>query len=187
MKTTNQKMFSVSEFYRVMDNAFSSMKAVKNARKKNLTDEKLQTNIMLTVTEVNNCEMCRVFHTKRAEELGISEDNINLLNNGFVLEIDENMTAYLFAKRYAEHDGTFGDEAWFELTRKYGEEKAEGILGITRIIMMGNALGIAAGNFGKRLSFKPVKGSSFFKELSIILTVIPFMFFILIKNLFTGK
>jgi AhpD family alkylhydroperoxidase len=187
MKTTSQKMFSVAEFYKIMDKAFSSMKAVKKARKKNLTDEKLQTKIMLIVTEVNDCELCRVFHTKNAEELGISEDNINLLNNGFVLEIDENTTAYVFAKRYAEHDGTVGDEDWFELTQKYGEEKAEGILGITRIIMMGNALGIAAGNFGKRLSFRPVKGSSFFKELSIILTVIPFTLFILIKNLFTGK
>lgn len=187
MKKTGQKMFSVSEFYKTMDKAFSTMKAVRNAKQKNLIDDQLQTKIMLTVTEVNNCEMCRVYHTKHAKELGITDDNINLLNNGFVLEVDDNTTAYVFAKRYAENDGTYGNEDWFELTQKYGEEKAEGILGITRIIMMGNALGIAAGNFGKRLSFRPVKGSSFFKELSIILTVIPFMIFILIKNLFKGK
>ncbi|HOO33941.1 MAG TPA: carboxymuconolactone decarboxylase family protein [Thermotogota bacterium] len=187
MKTSRQKMFSVAEFYQVMDKAFSTMKAVRNAREKGLMDDKLQTKIMLTVTDVNDCPLCRTFHTKNAEKIGIDEDKINLLNNGFVLEVDENTQAYIFAKRYAERDGEYSDEDWFDLVQKYGEEKARGILGIVRIVMMGNALGIACNNFGKRMTFRPVKGSSFYKELSIILTLIPFMLFILIKNLFVGN
>ena len=48
-----------------------------------------------------------------------------------------------FEKHYALENGDYSDAKWNELIEAYGEETAKGILGVVRIIMMGNAYGIA--------------------------------------------
>jgi len=175
--------FNVIQFYTIMDKAFESMPDFKYARQNRLMDDALQTKVMLAVTEVNGCEMCRVYHTQHAQKIGLNEEEINQIRSGFVISLDEDTEAMLFGKRYAENDGSYSDEDWKQLTKTYGEKKALGILAATRMIMMGNAMGIAAGNLWSRLKFKPVKGSLLVNELLILISCLPFMVVIGLKRL----
>ena len=184
MKKISGTGFNVIQFYKIMDKAFVSMPDFKYARHNGMMDDALQTKIMLAVTEVNGCEMCRVFHTQHAKKIGLDEEDINAISSEIVITLDDATEAMLFAKRYAENDGVYSDEDWESLIKTYGEKKALGVLGVIRMIMMGNALGIAAGNFWSRLKFKPVKGSKFINELLVILACVPFMFIIGLKLLF---
>ncbi len=183
MKKLTGKGFNVIQFYKIMDKAFESMPDFKYARHNGMMDESLQTKIMLAVTEVNGCEMCRVFHTQHAKKIGLEQADINQISSGMVISFDDATEAMLFGKRYAENEGHYSDEDWDCLVKTYGEKKALGILGVIRMIMMGNAMGIAAGNFWNRLKFKPVKGSKWFNELLILVACVPFMLVIGVKKL----
>jgi hypothetical protein len=57
----------------------------------------------------------------------------------------------------------------------YGEEKALGILGAIRGIMIGNADGIAYSAFKSKLKVDPVHNRSIGYKLRIILRIIPFV------------
>ena len=184
MKKLSGTGFNVIQFYTIMDKAFESMPDFKYARHNGLMDDVLQTKIMLAVTEVNGCEMCRVYHTQHAKKIGLEEEDVNQISSGIVINLDDATEAMMFARRYAENDGTYTDENWEHLVKYYGEKKALGILGVTRMIMMGNAMGIAAGNFWSRLKFQPVKGSLLGNELLIMLSCVPFMGVIGLKLLF---
>jgi len=184
MKKFSGTGFNLIQFYKIMDKAFESMPDFKYARHNGLMDEVLQTKIMLAVTEVNGCEMCRVYHTQHAKKIGLEEEDINQISSGIVINLDEATEAMCFGKRYAEKEGSYSDEDWERLVKNYGEKKALGILGVTRMIMMGNALGIAAGNFWSRLKFQPVKGSLLGNELLILLACVPFMLIIGLKIMF---
>jgi len=184
MKKLSGTGFNVIQFYKIMDKAFESMPDFKYARHNGLMDDALQTKIMLAVTEVNGCEMCRVFHTQHAKKIGLDEEDINQVSSGIVINLDDATEAMLFGKRYAENDGNYSKEDWERLVQTYGEKKARGVLGVTRMIMMGNAMGIAAGNFWSRLKFQPVKGSLLGNELLILLACVPFMGVIGLKLLF---
>ena|SRR6056297_1297759 len=183
MKKLTGTGFNVIQFYKIMDKAFESMPDFKYARHNGLMDETLQTKIMLAVTEINGCEMCRVYHTQHAKKIGLEEVDVNQISSGIVINLDDATEAMLFGKRYAEKEGAYSDEDWQRLVKTYGEKKALGILGVTRMIMMGNAMGIAAGNFWSRLKFKPVKGSLLANEVLILLACVPFMGFIGLKLL----
>ncbi|MEA1884813.1 MAG: carboxymuconolactone decarboxylase family protein [Thermotogota bacterium] len=184
MKKLSGTGFNAMRFYTIMDKAFESMPDFKYARHNDLMDDVLQTKIMLAVTEVNGCEMCRVYHTQHAKKIGLEEDEINQISSEFVIDLDDAIEAMLFGKRYAENEGTYTDKDWEQLLKIYGEKKALGILAATRMITMGNAMGIAAGNFWSRLKFQPVKGSKLINELLILFACIPFPLIIGFKNLF---
>ena len=70
---------------------------------------------------------------------------------------------------------------------EYGPEKALGILASTRIIMMGNAYGIAYGCLKSRLKGNPVDGSSITNELGILLGSMVMMPVALISGVFHSK
>ncbi len=182
MKKRSGTGFNVIQFCKIMDKAFESMPAFKYARHNGLMDDPLQTKIMLAVTEVNGCEMCRVYHTQHAQKIGLDEEEINTISSGFVIDLDDDTEAMLFGRRYAENGGSYSDEEWEQLSKTYGEKKALGSLAATRMIMMGNALGIAAGNFWSRLKFKPVKGSLLANEVLILISCLPLMMVIGLKK-----
>ncbi len=183
MKKISGTGFNVIQFYKIMDKAFESMPDFKYARHNGMMDDVLQTKIMLAVTEVNGCEMCRVYHTQHAKKIGLEEDDVNQISSGIVINLNDATEAMLFGKRYAENEGTYTDQDWGQLVKTYGEKKALGILAATRMITMGNAMGIAAGNFWSRLKFQPVQGSKLINELMILLACVPFMLIIGFKNL----
>jgi len=182
LNKAKSRNYSTLEFYKILDNAFASMKDFKRAKEARLIDDALQDKLMLAVTEVNGCELCKVFHTKNAQKHGISAEEIGFLNTGVITDFDEETEALTFARRYAEKRGTFSQADWKHLNEEYGEKKARGILGAIRVIMMGNTVGIASGDLLKRLKLTPPKGSSFLNEISILLCMVPFLIIIGIKN-----
>jgi AhpD family alkylhydroperoxidase len=82
--------------------------------------------VMLTVTEINGCEVCSVFHNRVAEKEEIKEEDIQVL---FVADFEEipqdEAPAILFARRYAASSGKASEHSWKSLIQSYGESKAD--------------------------------------------------------------
>lgn len=143
--------------------------------------------VMLTVTEINGCEVCSVFHNRVAEKEEIKEEDIQML---FVADVEEipqdEAPAILFARRYAASSGKASEHSWKSLIWSYGEFKAKGILGAVRTIMMGNSFNIALGALLNRIKGRPVKGSSLWYEISMLLSFIFFIPVVSIHALLAG-
>ncbi|MDM8535057.1 carboxymuconolactone decarboxylase family protein [Clostridiaceae bacterium HSG29] len=177
--------YSVKEFYHIIDKALISMKAFKKGKKDGFLDKKFEERINLAVTEVNGCEICNTFHKGKAEKAGITQIEISSLNLGGIgIQTTKEDIAIEFAKHYAKNKGEPKKEEWEKLVNAYDTQKAESIVGAIRVIMLGNAHGIAAGAFLNRLKFKPVEGSNVFNELGVTLSVILFVPILGIKHLF---
>ena len=85
------------------------------------------------------------------------------------------------------HQGTLTPEAYSRIVRIYGKETARGILGTVRLIMFGNAHGIAATLLKDRLTGNSQKGSSFWKEIGITLGPLLILPVMLIKGIFAKR
>jgi len=171
-----KRFFTIKESYLILFDAMRTMKYMSRTKKnKELTTELIE-KVMLTVTEINGCEVCSVFHNKIAEKEGMKKEEIQML---FVTDVEEipqkDAPAILFSREYANSSGNPSEDSWNSLATYYGESKAKGILGAVRTIMMGNTFGIVWGALVNRLKGKPVKGSSLWYEISMLLS---FIFFI---------
>lgn len=165
----NKRIFTVSEFLGFLKDAFRTMGYMRNSRKKNLLDRDFFHRIMLAVTEVNGCRVCSYFHTEQALKDGMSDEEITGILNGSLEDVPEGEGVGLFfAQHYADKKGEYEKEAWTRLVLEYGAQKAGAILAATRMIMMGNAYGIAYGCLKERLKGRPVKGSRLSHELGIL-------------------
>ena len=143
-----KKIYSVREFYSILYDGVRTMKYMIKAKKKKELSPEFIERIMLGVTEVNGCEVCSYAHTKMALEQGMAAEEIQQLLAGSADEIPvEEMPAYLFAQHYADRRGYPTEESWDRIVSLYGEDKAKGILGAVRAIMVGNAHGIAISAF----------------------------------------
>jgi len=171
-----KRFFTIKESYRILFDAMRTMKYMSRAKRKEELSTELIEKVMLTVTEINGCEVCSVFHNRVAEKEGIKEEEIQMLFVANVEEIPQDEApAILFARGYATSSGKPSENSWKSLIQSYGESKAKGILGTVRTIMMGNSFGIAWGALTNRIKGKPVKGSSLWYEISMLLS---FIFFI---------
>ncbi|BEP28848.1 carboxymuconolactone decarboxylase family protein [Helicovermis profundi] len=187
MSNFYKKNYSLKEFYHIIDKAVFSKKDFDKAMKTKLIDEEFKTRIMLAVTEINGCEICNNYHTKEARELAIKKENTQIFNSEvFTMSSSKKELAIEFAENYALENGNYSEEKWNELIDYYGEEKSNAILGAIRLIMMGNAHGIAAGALIRRMKFKPVKNSTFLNELALTLSVIVFVPTAIIKRKVLG-
>ena len=159
------------------------MKYVKKAKKNKLIDDELEEKIMLAVTEVNGCELCNTFHTQKSEKIGISAIDIGILTSGgFNMGIKKEDSILEFAKHYALQNGDFSQSKFDKIIELYGEEFAQGVLGVIRIIMMGNTYGIATGAFFKRLKLQPVKNSTLINEICVTISIVFFAPMAIIKR-----
>ena len=158
------------------------------ARKKAGMSKELIKHIMLAVTEVNGCAMCAYGHTKSALEMGMPMEDIEqLLSGGFDHLDKDEAAALMFAQHYAETGGEYSKSAWLRVVDIYGMDKARGILASTRMIMMGNAYGIAAGALWSRIKGKPVKKSRLCREIGSCVLMMPFAIIALVRGVFIRK
>jgi AhpD family alkylhydroperoxidase len=182
-----KKIYSVREFYSILYDGVRTMKYMIKAKKKNELSPEFIERIMLGVTEVNGCEVCSYAHTKMALEQGMTAEEIQKLLGGYADKIPvEEMPAYLFAQHYADRRGCPTEESWDRIVSLYGEDKAKGILGAVRAIMVGNAHGIAISAFMSRLKGKAVKKSSLLYELTMMLSIIVYLPLVLIQAMMDG-
>lgn len=165
----HKNLHSINEIYNITVKAVRTMPYLKKARQKSDMDQQFMERIMLTVTEVNGCEICSYAHTKMALEAGMKDEEIENMLAGVSDNIPaEQLSAIMFAQHYAETRGFPSLKSWQRVVEKYGLEKAEGILGATRMIMMGNVYGIPWSSFLNRLKGKPDTRSSLEYELVVV-------------------
>lgn len=173
-----KKMYSVKEFYNALYKGLRTYKYMKKNKKSKNISAQFKERMMLAVTEVNGCEVCSYAHTKIALEQGMSNMEIKklLLGNSEGIP-EEEMPAIVFAQHYADTKGNPTEQAWNRVVTIYGKEKALGILGIIRMIMIGNIFGIAISAFRSRLKGKKIAKSSVLYEIkmmtSIIILILP--------------
>lgn len=139
------------------------------AKRAGSVGEAFEKRIMLAVTEVNGCEMCRYFHTQQALKLGMDREEIDAILCGELSDVpDDEITAILFAQHYADMAGRPNIDAWQRMVGEYGYANAVHIRGYIRAIMVGNAQGNITGAMKSRFHGRPEKNSSFIKEISVL-------------------
>ena len=176
MQTSGKKLFSVFELYRIMTLAFRSIPLLKKAKAAGKMDKAFLERIMLAVTEVNGCAMCSYYHTKVALEEGFRTEEIRAMLGGNFADVpEEQLSGVLFAQHYADQRGKPARESWDRIVREYNETGAYGILAVTRMIMMGNAIGIPSGSFLLRFRGKADPRSNVFYELMMMLAMVVFI------------
>ena len=176
MHSSGKKLFSVWELYQIMTLAFRSIPLLKKAKAAGQMDKAFLERIMLAVTEVNGCAMCSYYHTKVALEEGFSAGEIRAMLGGDFADVPpEQLGGVLFAQHYADQRGKPAREAWTQIAQQYGETGSYGILAVTRMIMMGNAVGIPSGSFLLRFRGKADPRSNVFYELMMMLAMVAFI------------
>ena len=176
MQNSGKKLFSIFELYQIMTLAFRSIPLLKKAKAAGKMDKAFLERIMLAVTEVNGCAMCSYYHTKVALEEGFRAEEIRAMLGGSFADVPpEQLSGVLFAQHYADQRGKPSKESWIKIISEYGETGAYGILAVTRMIMMGNAVGIPAGSFLLRFRGKADPRSNVFYEILMMLAMIIFL------------
>lgn len=176
------RYFTIKQFTRIV---FEMTHAVVKYRKyMRLVDKVFNTEIMLAVSGVNACAICSHVHTKALLKEGASATDLADLY-GHVSQ--EKRLALAFAEHYADEGGNYDREAFQELIRAYGHDLAYGIMVVIKMIMFGNANGIALTNLGNRLRLKRNKESKFFTELYNGPFAYLLLLILLIVNLFTKR
>lgn len=176
MQTSGKRLFSVWELYHIMTLAFRSIPLLKKAKAAGKMDQAFLERIMLAVTEVNGCAMCSYYHTKVALEEGFSAEEIRAMLGGNFADVpEEQLGGVLFAQHYADERGKPSRESCDRIVQEYGETGAYGILAVTRMIMMGNAIGIPSGSFLLRFRGKADPRSNVFYELLMMLAMVVFI------------
>ena len=168
-----KKLYSVPESYWIFYNGIRTMRYMLKAKKSKDMSQKFIERIMLAVTEVNGCAICSYAHTKRALESGMSTEEIQKMLSGIMDDVPAGeIPAVMFAQHYADTRGNPTLESWQRIVEIYGISKARGILGATRMIMVGNTYGIPWSSFFNRLRGRPDPRSSISYELSMMLGTI---------------
>jgi AhpD family alkylhydroperoxidase len=176
MQTSGKKLFSVLELFQIMTLALRSIPLLKRAKTAGQMDKAFLERIMLAVTEVNGCAMCSYYHTRVALEEGFRVEEIRAMLGGNFADVPkEQLGGVLFAQHYADERGMPTRESWARIVSEYGETGAGGILAVTRMIMMGNAIGIPSGSFLLRFRGKADPRSNVFYELVMMLAMVVFL------------
>lgn len=186
-KVAGRKLYSLTEFYRILYLGLRTHKYLSKAQKIGSINTWFVERIMLAVTEVNQCPLCSYGHTKIALEAGMGNEEIQDLLAGSTDTVpDDEIAAVLFAQHYADSRGNPSKDAWQRIVDIYGEPKAKGILGAIRMIMLGNAFGIVLNSLKDRLKGRPDNRSNLLYEIGIILAFIVFLPVALIHTLISN-
>ena len=156
MKNTFQKRIyqSLNEVWEDFRYIIKRRPIIKRAMRE-LLSPAFRERLMLVVTEVNGCRYCRTFHAKGALQAGITDAELAELLAGQIPTDtpEEEIPAMIYARYWAESDAQPAPEDVQELMDVYGEEKAEAIHIVLRMIRMGNLMGNTADYILYRLTF----------------------------------
>jgi AhpD family alkylhydroperoxidase len=110
--------------------------------------------MMLAVTHVNECRYCAHFHTKAALDEGISREEVDAILHGAFKDCpSDQLTGVLYAEHWAETMGAPDAEIRAKLATAYGQETADNIDVVLRMIKTGNFTGNTADYLLYRISF----------------------------------
>lgn len=160
--------FSLREIYRITHDAARMIAHFGRFRKAH--GKQFSSRIMLAVTEVNGCAMCAYAHTKFALDAGMNADEVRGLLGGVSEGTpDSELAAIGFAQHYADTHAHPDQDVWERLVQVYGTEQSLGVLGATRMMMWGNAVGIPMSSLRARMHGQPHPDSSLGYEIGAIL------------------
>ena len=189
-----RNLYSIGEFYRIYYLAFFSAYDFIHAKRKELLSDHFIERIMISVTEVNGCPFCSFAHTKMALEAGMSNEEIQNMLAGVSDDVpEEELSAIVFSQHYADSRGYPSKESWEQIVKVYGIKEAKAILGAIRIMMYGNAAGIAWGSFVNRIKREEEKDerSNLLYEIGMMLTTIIYipiaLVHVILAKLFRAK
>lgn len=175
-KSFGKKLYSLTEFYKIMYLAFFSIPDFMEVKKEKRLSEHFIERMMLAVTEVNGCAVCSYAHTKMALEAGVTNEEIQKMLSGISEDVpEEELSAVIFSQYYADARGYSSEQSWERIIEIYGLKKAKGILASIRIMMLGNVVGIPWSSFINRFKGKPDERSNLVYEISLILGTIIFL------------
>jgi AhpD family alkylhydroperoxidase len=178
-----KRLTSTKIFFNYLSDLIRNFKALKTA--KNRLDNQFQNKILLAVTQVNGCRYCSYLHTKHALESGMNENEIKTLLAGEVGDINNNESlALIFAQHYAESQANPEKESIQRLFNTYGNEKANDIIAVIQMIMVGNIHGISLDLLQSRIKGKADPDSSFSTEFSTAFGILVFIPYLGIKKMF---
>lgn len=178
-----KRITSTKLFYSYLVDLIGNIGNLRDAKKR--LDKQFQNKILLAVTQVNGCRYCSYLHTKHALESGMSEEEIKSLLAGEVGDVNNDETiALMFAQHYAETQANPDKESVAKLFEKYGEQKANDIISVIQVIMVGNIHGISLDLLQGRLKGKSDPDSSFWNEFTTTFGVVVFIPYLLLKKLF---
>ncbi len=187
-KRFSKRIHTIKDFIYHLDKLISRPDAIRRARKNSDIHIKFIERIMLAVTQVNGCRLCSYAHTKIALESGLAQNEISaLLSGDFQSAPEYEHRALLFSQYYAETNGHPEQTEWCELVNTYGKQNAEAILVNIRIIMFGNIYGNTMDAFMHRLTLRGSKKSSLWRELGILVGIIPVFLVLLPKSIILKK
>lgn len=116
--------------------------------------------LMLVVTAVNRCPYCSYAHSRQALLNGISQQEIELLQNlAFEGSPAHEVPALLYAQHWAERDASPEPEVRQQVRDLYGEPTFDKIELILRLIRVANLVGNGFHHLLGRLSLRQ-RGSS---------------------------
>lgn len=180
-----QKHYSVRETYWIAHRAVRTVRFL--PRTGPGRDPQFRERIMLTVTEVNGCELCSYAHARFASGAGLSHAEIRALLGGTATSVpDHQLAAIAFAQHHADTRGHPDTPAWETLVDAYGETEALGVLAAVRLMMWGNALGIPLSSLRSRLGGEPDPGSSLRYEVTTLVGSLLLTPVALVHALFSG-
>jgi AhpD family alkylhydroperoxidase len=182
-----KRLYCPKDFFRMLEDMFASMGAMRRGRKQGLVSTEFAERIMMAVTEVNGCRYCSYFHSQVALKAGLSDSEIReTLSGDFSNTPEEELPALMFGQHYAETGGRPDPQTWQRLVETYGQAKAEAIRGNIRTIMIGNAWGNAFDSLRVRLKGRPNSEMNLLQEIAVILGPILMMPVVLIKLIVLG-
>lgn len=181
-------VYTHKQFYNELLSLFVSSKSFKLNKNSKHVSPQFRERIMLAVTQTNGCESCAFIHTKVAKKIGVDQSQIQaILHNDLTTISADEMPAILFACHYAENKANYSLDAWNELVKEYGEEKAQVILVMIRLIMVGNIYSMSLSALKDRFKGKPSGKTSLFYELSIFMMFLPYLSASRIHSLFLNE
>jgi AhpD family alkylhydroperoxidase len=168
------RRYSVREAYWILYRGLRSLPHLVKAKRDGDLGGAPAERIMLAVTEVNGCAVCSYAHARIALEKGLRAEEVRMLLAGDAGAIPaDEAIAIAFAQHYADTRGNPTRESWQRLVETQGSAKAQGVLGAARMMMIGNAYGIALSALVSRLKGRPVAGSCLFREACLLFALVP--------------
>lgn len=154
MKFTKRTYKSLGDFFSDISFPIRNRRRLREVRTRGLVSPAFQERLMMAVTAVNGCRYCSYYHAKEALRTGIAPEEIReLLSGGISNCPDEEAVALMYAQHWAESNADPDLEAVERLQQTYGEEKADAIHLVLRLIRMGNLMGNTWDCFLHHISF----------------------------------
>ena len=150
----NKRTYSLREFSADIYFLTKNIRDVRRVMREKLIPSAFRERLMLSVTSVYGCRYCCWVHTREALRSGIEQEEIARLLAGSMDNCpEEEAIALLYAQHWADSNASPDPEATRRLEQAYGDEKAEAINLILRMIRVGNLSGNTWDRVLYRVSF----------------------------------